>query len=70
MTGILSEIVRIKQLLTDNKFSMAVIDEIIYKFMSKKPCVQISDPHTVVVSFYYCSQMTSDYKQQGRNLFF
>ena len=64
-----SEIERIKQLLTDNNFPMAVIDESIRKFISKKQCVQIPDPPSPPhISLYYCSQMTSDYKQQERNL--
>ena len=64
-----AEITRIKQLLTDNNYPMAVIDNAIKKFLNSKQSPKdkvIARKPTI--NFYYEKQMTSSYKIEEKHL--
>ena len=66
-TTLNTEIERIRQVLTNNNFLIANIDEKIRKFLNKKcsPGLVTTDDQETVTLFYK-SQMTSAYKQLRR----
>jgi len=67
-----SEIKRLKQLFTNNNFPMSVIDKEINAFMDKKLNIEnnsnTEDTQFIDISFYYRNQMSSQYKQEEKNL--
>ena len=64
------EIVRIKQLLTNNNFPMKLIDETINKFIASKFKVNNNNNSTVKneIRLYFENQMTSNYKTEEKKL--
>ena len=65
------EVDRIKQLLTNNNFPMAVIDEMILKFLNKKlnsDFQRINQDKANFIELYYLNQMSANYKQDEKQL--
>ena len=65
------EVERLKQLLTNNNFPMAVIDSVISRFVDSK--VKSSEEQNEAetkknVSFYFLNQMSENYKQDEKQL--
>ena len=65
------EIDRLKQLFTNNNFPMKIIDKEISNFLSKRFSPEnhnSEEPTTDPTKLYYRSQMSSQYKQEEKNL--
>ena len=63
------EVVRIKQLLTNNSFPMAIIDKEVKKFLDKQLSNVAANENTQSnIDFYYRSQMVSSYKVEEDKL--
>jgi len=62
------EVLRIKQLLTNNNFPMRVIDDTVNEFLNKvlKPGDFVSDKQEI--SIYYENQMSSNYKLEEKRI--
>ena len=69
--GFDAEVTRLKQLFTNNNYPMQVINTIVNSFMSKITSTDTPQPppsEIPPVQFFYRNQMSSQYKQEERNL--
>ena len=64
-----SEVRRLRQLFTNNNFPASLVDKEIQQFLSRKfePNINMDQPNNEVF-FYYRNQMSSQYKQEERNI--
>lgn len=63
------EMLRIKQLLTNNNYPMKLIDETIRKFLNNKNVQDVSNnTNSKKIKFYYEGQMSNNYKVEEKQL--
>jgi len=62
------EVNRIKQLLTNNNYPMALVEETVRKFLSNKFSNDSNDIIDNQINFYYRGQMSSNYKLEEKRL--